>query len=75
MTLTEPWSEQRARQVIETQSGVEGPMLPILHALQEAFGHVPREAVPLVAEVLNLSRAEVYGYKHRSLRDFRSLGR
>ena len=36
-------------------------MLPILHALQEAFGHVPEAAVPMIAEALNLSRAEVHG--------------
>ncbi len=36
-------------------------MLPILHALQEAFGHVPEAAVRMVAEALNLSRAEVHG--------------
>jgi formate dehydrogenase subunit gamma len=35
--------------------------LPILHALQERFGCVPAAAVPLVAEALNLSRAEIHG--------------
>jgi formate dehydrogenase subunit gamma len=48
--------------------GVEGPLLPVLHALQDALGHVPRDAVPLVATALNLSRAEVHGvvtyYRH-----------
>jgi formate dehydrogenase subunit gamma len=29
--------------------------------LQETFGHVPEEAVPMVAQALNLSRAEVHG--------------
>jgi formate dehydrogenase subunit gamma len=38
-----------------------GPLLPILHAVQDQFGHVPSEAVPVIAEVLNLSRAEVHG--------------
>jgi formate dehydrogenase subunit gamma len=36
-------------------------MLPILHAFQETFGCVPQEAAPLIAEALNLSRAEVHG--------------
>jgi len=36
-------------------------MLPILHALQETFGHVPEAAVRMVAEALNLTRAEVHG--------------
>ena len=61
MARTEPWTESRGREVIADHSGGEGPLLPILHALQETFGHVPREAEPLVAEALNLSRAEVHG--------------
>lgn len=51
----------RAAQIVETLRGVEGPLLPILHGLQEEFGHVPAEALPVVAEALNLSRAEVHG--------------
>lgn len=39
----------------------EGPLLPILRGVQEALGHVPPEAVTLIAGELNLSRAEVYG--------------
>jgi formate dehydrogenase subunit gamma len=40
---------------------VPGGLLPILHALQEEFGYIDREAVLLIADILNLSRAEVYG--------------
>ncbi|KQS76296.1 formate dehydrogenase [Rhizobium sp. Leaf384] len=40
---------------------LEGPLLPILHAVQEVFGYVPEEAVPIIAADLNLSRAEVHG--------------
>jgi formate dehydrogenase subunit gamma len=61
MARTEPWSEKRGGEVVAAHNRGEGPMLPILHALQETFGHVPREAVPMVAEALNLSRAEVHG--------------
>ena len=39
----------------------EGPLLPILHELQGEFGYVPKAALPIVAEVLNISRAEVHG--------------
>jgi formate dehydrogenase subunit gamma len=35
--------------------------LPILHAVQQTFGCVPESAVPVIAEALNLSRAEVHG--------------
>src|ERR1035438_9473046 len=38
-----------------------GALLPIFHAVQEALGYVPKDAVPLIAISLNLSRAEVHG--------------
>lgn len=38
-----------------------GPLLPLLHAVQDEFGFIPPEAVPRIASALNLSRAEVHG--------------
>lgn len=38
-----------------------GALLPIFHAVQEAVGHVPKDSVPLIAQELNLSIAEVHG--------------
>lgn len=38
-----------------------GPLLEILHQVHDEMGHVPAEAVPMLAEALNLSRAEVHG--------------
>lgn len=38
-----------------------GGLLPLLHAVQDALGHVPAESVPAIAQALNLSRAEVHG--------------
>ena len=38
-----------------------GPLLLVLHAVQDELGHIPPEAVPAIADGLNLSRAEVYG--------------
>lgn len=38
-----------------------GPLLPILHGVQSALGYVPKDAIPLIASELNLSRAEVHG--------------
>ena len=38
-----------------------GGLLPLLHAVQDAFGYVPAEAVEPMAKGLNLSRAEVHG--------------
>lgn len=51
----------RTVEVISEFRGVEGPLLPILHGLQEEFGYVPNESLPVIANALNLSRAEVYG--------------
>jgi formate dehydrogenase subunit gamma len=38
-----------------------GPLLEVLHAVQNALGFVPSGAVPVIAQVLNLSRADVHG--------------
>jgi formate dehydrogenase subunit gamma len=61
MPRYEPWTPERASGIIAQYRHLDGATLPILHALQEAFGCVPEDAVPLVAEALNLSRAEVHG--------------
>jgi formate dehydrogenase subunit gamma len=42
-------------------NSVPGALLPIFHAVQESLGYVPKDAVPLIARELNLSRAEVHG--------------
>ena len=51
----------RTAEIVDEMSGLEGPLLPILHGIQREFGYVPQEALPVIAEGLNLSRAEVYG--------------
>ena len=55
------WSDAAAREIIRRHVGREGPLLPILHDLQSTFGFIPAEAVSVVAEELNLTRAEVHG--------------
>ena len=60
-TQYETWSAERARAIIQPNIGREGPLLPILHDLQAAFGYIPEPAVPMVADALNLTRAEVHG--------------
>ena len=57
----ESWNEARLCAIVAAHKDLEGPLLPILHAVQEAFGHVPQPAVPIIARELNLSRAEVHG--------------
>jgi formate dehydrogenase subunit gamma len=61
MPAFETWDADRASQLIAQRVHLAGATLPILHALQETFGHVPKEAVAMIAEALNLSRAEVHG--------------
>ena len=61
MSSYEPFTSERAVEIIAAHADQEGALLPILHALQHAFGHVPTEAVPIVAGALNLTRAEVHG--------------
>ena len=51
----------RTAAIIGELKTLEGPLLPILHGVQEEFGYVPQEALPAIAEALNLSKAEVHG--------------
>ena len=55
------WDVEAARRIAEELKGIDGPLLPILHALMERFGHINNEAIVMVADVLNLTRAEVQG--------------
>jgi formate dehydrogenase subunit gamma len=57
----EAWDDARAGTIIAAHAREEGATLPILHALQEVFGCVPEAAIPLIADALNLTRAEVHG--------------
>jgi len=66
-----PWSEERAVSIVERHRGERGPLMPILHELQDVFGHVDPRAIDVVAEDLNLSKAEVYGVVS-FYRDFRT---
>ena len=61
MTGYPAWDQDSARSIIAGLVHLEGAALPILHALQEEFGHVDAQVVPLLADALNLSRAEVHG--------------
>lgn len=55
------WDADLARAIVERHSGRAGALLPILHDLQGAFGYIDRQALPLVAAALNISKAEVHG--------------
>ncbi len=70
-TQTQTRNEQATASTAQMQGAVAtalaqwkdapGALLPILHAMQDALGYIPPEAVPLIAHGLNLSRAEVHG--------------
>lgn len=49
------------REIFTAHSGQEGALLPILHDVQRSFGCVDTAAEAMIAEELNLSRAEVHG--------------
>ena len=61
MTKWSLWNETVARDLIDSGKDAPGALLPILHMLQETFGYIDRDAEPLIAEALNISRAEVHG--------------
>jgi formate dehydrogenase subunit gamma len=60
-TVANAWDPALAEQIIGRRLGLQGALLPILHDLQAMFGCIPAEAIPPIAEALNLSRAEVHG--------------
>ena len=62
MSLSQPApSVEEIREIVASQLHLEGPLLPIFHALQQTFGCVPQAALPVIAEALNITRAEVHG--------------
>ena len=57
----DPTRRAQLAQLIAAHAERPGAMLPLLHAVQDAWGHIPDEAVPDIAHALNRSRAEVHG--------------
>ncbi len=56
-----PAAERAVVSVCNSYHNKPDTLLEILHDVQEQLGHVPEQALPLIAAALNLSRAEVYG--------------
>jgi len=50
-----------ARTLIDRKRAMRGAMLPILHDLQDEFGYIDERAIPLIADALNISKAETLG--------------
>jgi len=53
--------QRTVRQIAQAHAQQPGALLPLLHAVQDALGHVPPTTVQVIADELNLSRAEVHG--------------
>ena len=61
MQALSPAHKDAIRRHLTLLKGNPGPLLEILHGIQDELGFIPEGAVPLLAEGLNLSRAEVHG--------------
>ena len=61
MSIAESQERDAVAAAIRRHAQEPGPLLVVLHAVQEQLGYVPPHAVPTVADALNLSRAEVHG--------------
>lgn len=61
MNTETPWLDNVVEPLVGRFRQVPGGLLPLLHAVQEALGHIPPDAVPAIAAGMNLSRAEVHG--------------
>jgi formate dehydrogenase subunit gamma len=56
-----PYDRDTVARVIAERRPLDGPLMPVLHGVQDALGYVPSGAVGQIAQALNLSRAEVHG--------------
>ena len=60
-TQYQNWSLALAKETIEPLADVPGALINALHKLQEVFGYVDDEALPMLGKIFNVSRAEVHG--------------
>lgn len=56
-----PWTPDMIRQEVTALKDKPGALLPILHAIQDRIGYVPESAVPIIAEILQQTRADIHG--------------
>jgi formate dehydrogenase subunit gamma len=61
MNHTDSYDRHTVGRVLAERATLHGPLMPVLHGVQEALGHVPAQAVAQIAQALHLSRAEVHG--------------
>ena len=61
MATLDRFDTEDAKALIAPMADRPGAMLPILHALQSRYGAVPKESYSLIAQALNVSKADVVG--------------
>ena len=61
MDTTHSWDRDTVQSIAESLKGRPGALMLILRSVQDTIGWVPPDSVPLIAEILNLSRAEIHG--------------
>lgn len=61
MNASPDWTPQLIQDETDALKHKPGALLPILHALQDRIGYIPDQAVPIIAESLGQTRAEVHG--------------
>lgn len=54
-------THQTMVEILAQHAHLEGPLLPILHAVQAEFGYIPADVVQIIADHQNITRAEVHG--------------
>lgn len=65
---TSGWDPAAVKAIVERLKHKPGALMPVLHEVQHSQGYIPAEAVALIAEGLQLTRADVHGvisfYRH-----------
>lgn len=61
MDRRDTWDRAAVETIARSLKHLPGALMPILHRVQDELGWVPPDSVPIIANVLNLSRAEVHG--------------
>jgi len=54
-------TQEVMQDILARHKDMEGPLLPILHAIQAEFGFIPDDVVQTIADDQNITRAEVHG--------------
>jgi formate dehydrogenase subunit gamma len=61
MDTVHSWDREAVQSIASSLKDKPGALMLILRRVQDTLGWVPADAVPIIAKILNLSRAEVHG--------------